>query len=205
MGAFFKLLKAYRTYDPGTQSSLEILLLYPGIKAWLVHQLAHTLYRAGIPFFPRMFSEFSRWLTGIDIHPGAQLGIVIIDHGMGVVIGETAIVEDGVLIFQGVTLGGTSFERKKRHPTIRRNCVLGGGAKILGNITVGEGSRVGANSVVVNDVPPGSTVVGVPGEIVAKKGVVLGEELEHGKLPDPLHQKLSELEARLKALENVTR
>ncbi len=200
--SFSQLLCAYRTYDPATNSLAEILFLYPGIKAWLFQRLAHVFYRWQIPFLPRLLTECGRFLSGIDIHPGAKIGTVIIDHGMGVVIGETAVVEDGVLIFQGVTLGGTSFEKTKRHPTIRRNCVLGAGAQILGNIEIGEGSRVGANSVVVNSVPAGCTVVGIPGEIVLRKGVIHGQELEHGKLPDPLHQKISDLEKRLAALEN---
>jgi serine O-acetyltransferase len=139
-----------------------------------------------------------RWTTGIEIHPGAQIGNrVIMDHGIGIVIGETAIVGDDVLLYQGVTLGGTSLERTKRHPTIEKSCVVGAGAKVLGNITVGEGSRVGANSVVVRDVPPGSTVVGIPGKIVSSAGVVHGHELDHGTLPDPLAQRLAEMERML--------
>jgi serine O-acetyltransferase len=202
LGRASDLVAAYRKYDPATSSSLEILLLYPGVKAWALHQLAHALYKTKIPFLPRAVSEFARWVTGIDIHPGATIGErVIIDHGMGVVIGETAVVEDDVLIYHGVTLGGTSLERKKRHPTIRRNCVLGSGAKILGNVEIGEGTRIGSNSVVVKDVPARCTVVGIPARIVSRDGVVEGQELEHGRLPDPVQQIVKQLEDRLARLE----
>lgn len=198
----FELVAAYRKYDPATKSSAEILFLYPGIKAQLLHAFAHRFYKWGVPFLPRLLSEIGRFLTGIDVHPGATLGRrVIMDHGAGIVIGETAVVHDDVLIYQGVTLGGTSLERAKRHPTVESNCVLGSGAKILGNIVVGEGSRVGANSVVVKSVPPASTVVGVPGRVVQSGGVREGEELEHGRLPDPVSQRCQDLEARIAALE----
>lgn len=202
-GSLRDLIRAYRKYDPATASSVEILLLYPGIKAWVLYRIAHALYSAKVPFLPRALSELSRWCTGIDIHPGAQLGArIIMDHGMGIVIGETAIVGDDVLIYQGVTLGGTSLERCKRHPTIGANCVIGAGAKILGNLEVGAGCRVGANSVIVKDVPPGSTVVGIPGKVVLTEGgVIHGHELDHGQLPDPVQQKILELERRLKRLE----
>ena len=200
----FELVAAYRKYDPATKSSAEILFLYPGIKAQLLHSWAHALYRSGVPFLPRLLTEIGRLFTGIDIHPGAQIGRrVIMDHGAGIVIGETAEVHDDVLIYQGVTLGGTSLERAKRHPTIEHHCVIGAGAKILGNIVVGEGSRVGANSVVVRSVPPASTVVGVPARIVQSGGGVReGEELDHGRLPDPVNQRCHELEVRLAALES---
>jgi len=200
----FELVGAYRKYDPATKSSAEILLLYPGIRAQCLHATAHVLYKWGVPFLPRFITEIGRFLTGIDIHPGATIGRrVIMDHGSGIVIGETAVVHDDVLIYQGVTLGGTSLERSKRHPTIESHCVLGSGAKILGNIVVGEGSRVGANSVVVKSVPPASTIVGVPGRIVQTGGGVhKGEELDHGRLPDPLNQRCQDLEARLAALES---
>lgn len=198
------LVNAYRKYDPATHSKLEIFLLYPGVKAWILHQVAHYLYQQKLPFFPRLFSELMRLSTGIEIHPGAKIGErVIMDHGMGIVIGETAIVEDDVLIYQGVTLGGTSLERTKRHPTIQSHCVIGGGAKILGNIVVGRGSRVGANSVVIKDVPAGSTVVGIPAKVVSQAIVVEGQELEHGKLPDPLSPKIEEMELRLLKLESL--
>lgn len=201
----FDLVCAYNKYDPATNSRLEILFLYPGVKAWILHQFAHTFYGWKIPFLPRLISDWSRFLTGIDIHPGAVIGDrVIMDHGMGIVIGETAIVHDDVLMYQGVTLGGTSLERKKRHPTIEKHCVIGGGAKILGNIVIGEGSRVGANSVVIKGVPPGSTVVGIPGRIVSQSPVVEGFELEHGSLPDPVLNRLVDLEKRLSLLEHIS-
>ena len=201
-GQLWELVGAYKKYDPATTSRLEIFLFYPGLKAWAYHYFAHILYRLHVPILPRMLSEVSRAVTGIDIHPGATLGRrVLMDHGHGIVIGETAIVKDDVILYQGVTLGGTSLERAKRHPTIESHCVLGAGCKILGNIHVGTGCRIGANSVVVKDVPDGSTVVGVPGRIVALAGVVLGHELEHGNLPDPVLQKMLDLESRLKKLE----
>lgn len=173
------LLRCYRKYDPAAKSILEIALLYPGVKAVFFHKIAHALYRAKIPFFPRMISEFSRWLTGIDIHPGAKLGRgVIIDHGMGTVIGETAEVGDGVILYQGVTLGGTDLNPVKRHPTLENHVVVGAGAKVLGNIRIGHDTRIGANSVVVEDVPPRSTMVGIPARRIAH-GVAVGEELKH--------------------------
>lgn len=178
-----KLLKDYRRYDPAAQSTLEIFLLYPGVKAIGFHRLAHFLFMLRIPLLPRFISELSRFLTGIDIHPGARLGDVIIDHGMGVVIGETAIVGNEVIIYQGVTLGGTSLHREKRHPTIGDRVVIGAGAKILGAIEIGAGTRIGSNSVVVESVPPNSTVVGIPGKII-KRGIREGEELNHEKIKD---------------------
>lgn len=180
------MLKAYRAYDPAARSYAEILLLYPGVKAVLLHRLAHWLFQLGIPFFPRAISELSRFLTGIDIHPGATLGKnLIIDHGMGVVIGETTEVGDDVIIYQGVTLGGTSLEKTKRHPTVENCVVIGAGAKLLGNITIGKGSRIGANSVVISSVPPCSTVVGIPGRIIpGSRGVRAGAELCHEEIDD---------------------
>ena len=175
----FSLLDAYKRYDPASRSRTEILLLYPGIKAIFFHRLAHSLTRAGVPFVPRLLSEVSRFLTGIEIHPGAQVGKnVIFDHGMGIVIGETAVIGDEVIIYQGVTLGGTALARTKRHPTVEARSVIGAGAKIMGNITIGEASRIGANSVVIKNVPPHSTVVGIPGKIL-DRGVKKGEELDH--------------------------
>lgn len=177
----WKLIFDYRKYDPAARSALEILLFYPGVKALFFHRLANPLWRMGVPLLPRFISELSRFITGIDIHPGAKMGRVIIDHGMGVVIGETAEVGDGVIIYQGVTLGGTSLARTKRHPTIRDHVVIGAGAKVLGAIEIGESSRIGANSVVVENVPPGSTVVGIPGKII-QRGVQAGDELSHEKI-----------------------
>ncbi|MBY0370718.1 serine O-acetyltransferase [bacterium] len=176
------MLSAYKAYDPAARSKLEILLLYPGVKAVALHRVAHFLFRSRMYFLARWVSETSRFLTGIDIHPGAQLGRnVIIDHGMGTVIGETAIIGDDVIIYQGVTLGGTNLEKVKRHPTIEPKVVIGAGAKVLGNITIGRGSRIGANSVVIEDAPPCSTVVGIPGKII-HRGIEPGKELCHEQI-----------------------
>lgn len=162
----FDLLESYLKNDPAAKSSWEVLLLYPGIRALFFHRVAHLFYQLKVPFLPRLISELSRFLTGIEIHPGAQIGKkVVIDHGMGLVIGETAIVGDSVTLYQGVTLGGTSLQKGKRHPTLEEGVVVGAGAKILGNIVIGKGSKIGANAVVLKNVPPGSTVVGVPGVI----------------------------------------
>jgi serine O-acetyltransferase len=170
--------------DPAAGSRLEVLIAYPGIKALALHRLAHPLHRAGIPLIPRMISEFARWLTGIEIHPGAQIGKrLFIDHGMGTVIGETAEVGDDCLIYQGVTLGGTDLARRKRHPTLEHHVVVGAGAKILGDIRIGAHSRIGANSVVIEAVPPHSTVVGIPGKVIPV-GVNQGEETQHQRLSD---------------------
>lgn len=179
----WKLLQDYRRYDPAAQSLLEIFLFYPGIKAILFHRVAHSLFLMGVPLLPRFISECARFITGIDIHPGAKLGAVIIDHGMGVVIGETAIVGNGVIIYQGVTLGGTSLRREKRHPTIGDGVVIGAGAKVLGAIEIGAGTRIGSNSVVVESVPAHSTVVGIPGKVI-KRGIREGEELSHEKIKE---------------------
>jgi serine O-acetyltransferase len=196
--------------DPAAKSILEIVLCYPGFHAALLHRFAHKLYKAGIPILPRVISQVSRFFTGIEIHPGATIGRrFFIDHGMGVVIGETTEIGDDVLIYQNVTLGGTGNERGKRHPTIGNNVVVGTGAKVLGGITIGHNARIGAGSVVVKPVPDNSTVVGIPGRVVRyhvpREGV-----LDHGMMPDPegqeiedLKQRVSELEARLKALEET--
>ena len=158
-------LQAYKSYDPAAKSILEIALLYPGPKAIFFHRIAHAFYKARLFFISRMFSEFSRMITGIEIHPGARLGKrLVIDHGMGVVIGETAEVGDDCIIFHGVTLGGVKFDPIKRHPTVGNKVLIGTGAKILGPITLGEGCKVGANAVVTKDVPPGTTVVGPKSE-----------------------------------------
>ncbi|MBL7714146.1 MAG: serine O-acetyltransferase [Bdellovibrionales bacterium] len=176
-------LKAYRRYDPATRSTLEVLFLYPGVKAVFFHRIAHALDCAHIPFIPRAIAEFSRFLTGIEIHPGAKIGKrLVIDHGMGLVIGQTSVIGDDCILFHGVTLGGTHFEKKKRHPTLGNHVVIGAGAKILGNIRIGDGVRVGANSVVIQDVPDHTTAVGIPAKVVATGGVQPGKELEHGNL-----------------------
>lgn len=175
----FYTLRNYRKYDPAARSLVEIALLYPGVRALFFHRIARALHSAHVPFFPRLFSELGRFLSGIEIHPGAQIGRgLIIDHGMGVVIGETAVVGNDVILYQGVTLGGTSLTLTKRHPTIEDRVVIGAGAKVLGNITIGAGSRLGANSVVIESCPPHSTVVGIPGRIIPRR-VEPGQELSH--------------------------
>jgi serine O-acetyltransferase len=166
----FSIVEAYRKMDPSARNSWEILLLYPGIKAVFFHSMAHALYKQNIPFLPRLISEFSRWITGIEIHPGAQIGHnLVIDHGMGVVIGETTIIGNQVLIYQGVTLGGTQIIPGKRHPTIEDGVVIGAGSKVLGNILIGKNSKIGANSVVVDDIPENCSVVGIPAKVITKK------------------------------------
>ncbi len=193
--------------DPAAKSHLEIVLCYPGFHAILLHRAAHFLYRRGVPLLPRLISQFSRFLTGIEIHPGASIGRrFFIDHGMGVVIGETAEIGDDVLIYQGVTLGGTGKEKGKRHPTVGNNVVIGTGAKVLGNITIGDQVKVGAGSVVVRNVPPHSTVVGIPGRVVRTHGATNdAEQLEHGKLPDPEGQEIASLRQRVEQLEDLVR
>jgi serine O-acetyltransferase len=167
-----------------------------------LHRLAHRLYRAKLYLVARVISQFSRWITGIEIHPGAKIGRrFFIDHGMAVVIGETAEIGDDVLLYQGVTLGGTGKDRGKRHPTIGNNVVVGGGAKVLGNITIGDCVKIGAGSVVVHSVPNNSTVVGVPGRIVSAKNANVVAALEHGKLPDPEAQAMDDLSKRVQELE----
>ncbi len=191
--------------DPAAKSTLEILLCYPGLHAILVHRVAYRLYRAGVPLLPRVLSQFSRWITGIEIHPGATIGRrFFIDHGMGVVIGETAEIGDDVLLYQGVTLGGTGKECGKRHPTLGNHVIVGTGAKVLGNIRIGDGSRIGAGSVVVHPVPAGSTVVGIPGRVVRRRAET-DDDLEHGKLPDPEGQEIAELKDRLQKLEQLVK
>ena len=190
--------------DPAAKSVVEIFLCYPGFHAILAHRLAHELYRWNVPLLPRVISQVSRFFTGIEIHPGAKIGRrFFIDHGMGVVIGETTEIGDDVLLYQGVTLGGTGNETGKRHPTLGNHVVVGTGAKVLGNIRIGNHVRIGAGSVVVHPVPDNSTVVGVPGRVARirnENGV-----LEHGKLPDPEGQALEELTHRVAELEAMLR
>jgi len=187
--------------DPAPKSRLEILLCYPGLHAVWIYRFTHWLYKARLYLLARLVSQWARWMTGIEIHPGAQIGKrLFIDHGMGVVIGETAVVGDDVTIYQGVTLGGTGKERGKRHPTILNRVVIGTGAQVLGDITVGENSRVGAASVVIDDVPENSTIVGVPGHIIFRNGkrVVITDPRE---IRDPLSDALSEVAQRVEQLE----
>lgn len=192
--------------DPAAKSSLEIILCYPGFHAILAHRLAHRLYKFDVPLLPRVLSQISRFFTGIEIHPGARIGRrFFIDHGMGVVIGETTEIGDDVLLYQGVTLGGTGKEKGKRHPTLGDGVVVGTGAKILGNIRIGDHVKVGAGSVVVRPVPDHATVVGVPGRIVKSRGEPFDDVLEHGKLPDPEGQAIEDMARRLEQLEAQVR
>jgi serine O-acetyltransferase len=187
--------------DPAARNWLEVLFCYPGLQALLFHRVSHWLFRLGLPFIPRLISHLARFVTGIEIHPGATIGEgVFIDHGMGVVIGETAIVGNYALIYQGVTLGGTGKECGKRHPTLGENVVVGAGAKVLGNIQLGNNVRIGAGSVVLRDVPSDCTVVGVPGRIVFRAGERV-DPLEHGRLPDSEAQVIRALVDRIESLE----
>ncbi len=192
--------------DPAARSTLEVVLLYPGLHAVWLHRIAHALWRHGFFLFGRAVSQFSRWLTGIEIHPGAKIGPgFFIDHGMGTVIGETAEIGANVTLYHNVTLGGVSWEKVKRHPTLEDHVVVGAGAQVLGPITIGAHSRIGANSVVVKDVPPHSVVVGVPGRVRILNGQrvpeVEHEDLQHDRLPDITAEMLRHLTARVIALE----
>jgi serine O-acetyltransferase len=187
--------------DPAARNWLEVLLCYPGLQALVLHRFAHFLHRLHLPIIPRLISHLSRFVTGIEIHPGAQIGKgVCIDHGMGIVIGETAIIGDYCLIYQGVTLGGTGKETGKRHPTLGENVVVGAGAKVLGNLQIGNNARIGAGSVVLRDVPSDCTVVGVPGRIVYRAGERV-EPLDHGRLPDSEAKVIRLLLDRIESLE----
>jgi len=173
--------------DPAAKSLLEVILCYPGLHAVWLHRIARFFWKHEVLFVGRFISHINRWLTGIEIHPGAKIGRrCFIDHGMGVVIGETAEIGDDVLLYQGVVLGGTTLEKNKRHPTLGNSIVVGAGAIVLGAITIGDGARIAAGSVVIHDVPPGATVVGVPGRIGMGFSVREVQDLEHGKLPDPI-------------------
>lgn len=200
---FYQDIRAAQKRDPAAKSFLEVLLLYQGLHALVAHRVAHFFYKIHLFFVARYISQLIRWATGIEIHPGAVIGKrFFIDHGMGVVIGETAIIGDDVLLYQGVTLGGTGLEKGKRHPTIGNNVVVGAGAKILGNISVGDNSYIGSNAVVIKDVPPNSTVVGVPGRITKQDGKKIDVSLDHIHVLDPIMQSIEELEKRIKDLEN---
>lgn len=189
--------------DPAARSATEVLLCYPGVHALAFHRLANRLWRRGWLGLARFVSHISRFLTGIEIHPAARIGRgLFIDHGMGIVIGETAEIGDNVNLLQGVTLGGTSTRREKRHPTLRDNVTVGSGAKIIGAITIGENSRVGAGSVVVRDVPPNAVVVGVPGRVTYKDGQrVSGIDMNMTDLPDPVSRAIEQLVERIRGLE----
>ncbi len=200
------LIRAAMARDPaarGVVGAFEILLTYSGFHAVLSHRCTHFLWKQGVPFVPRALSQMTKFLTGIEIHPGAEIGSgFFIDHGMGVVIGETTIVGDDVTLYQGVTLGGTGKETGKRHPTLGNNVVVGCGARVLGNIRIGNDVRVGAGSVVVKDVPDHCTVIGIPGRIVRDRGRrVIDAPLAHGALSDPVARQIEALEGRIARLE----
>lgn len=208
--------------DPAAKNVLEVLLCYPGLHAIWLHRISHYLFKKGLVLLPRLISNFARFLTGIEIHPGATIGEgLFIDHGTGVVIGETAELGDNVTLYQGVTLGGTGKEKGKRHPTVGNNVVVATGAKVLGSFKVGDNSKIGAGSVVLREVPPNSTVVGIPGKIVWHEGKKIDDarptvDLEHNDLPDPeaemifclqrgmmrLEERICQLEEELKQYES---
>ena len=204
-------IKVIYEKDPAATNLAEVLFCYPGLQALISHRIAHKLAYWGVPFIPRFISYLTRIITGIEIHPKAQIGNrFFIDHGEGVVIGETTIIGDDVLIYQQVTLGGTGNEHGKRHPTIGNNVIIGAGAKVLGNITIGDNTRVGAGSVVVDDVPEHCTVVGVPGRVVQQKFMNPDGILMHNRIPDPVTCELNrlkyeviELQEKVKQLENI--
>jgi len=196
-------IRAAFKHDPAATSTLEVLLAYPGFHARQYHRLAHTLYRWRVPVLPRLISHISRFCTGIEIHPGARVGKgLFIDHGMGVVIGETSEIGDNVTIYQGVTLGGTSLKKAKRHPTLGDNVVVGVGAKLIGAITIGDNTKIGAGSVVVSSAPANATVIGVPGRVVAVRNPD-NDTVE--RLPDPVGERLEALEKKVAELQKQRR
>ena len=188
--------------DPAARSTLEILLCYPGFHALVIHRISHRLWRLQVPLLPRLLSQVGRLFTGVEIHPGARIGHgVFIDHGMGVVIGETSVIGDHCLLYQGVTLGGTGKQHGKRHPTLKENVVVGAGAKVLGAITVGANTRIGAGSVLLRDVASDSTVVGIPGRVIHQSGVRI-DPLAHSALPDAEASVIRNLMERIDNLES---
>ncbi len=204
MALFNKIKKdflAVKARDPAFKNNFELFYAYPGVWALVTYRIAHSVYKKGFKRFARFIMAINQFITNIDIHPGAKIGEnVFIDHGIGVVIGETTIIGDNVTIYQGVTLGGVSLNPGKRHPTIENDVTIGAGAKILGNITIGKESRIGANSVVVKDVPPYSTVVGIPGKVIKRKDY---SPLAHNKLPDIEKELFEYLMDRIKILEEA--
>ena len=199
-------LGAYQARDPAARSKLEIFLLYPGVHATLYHRLAHFLYRHNLKFLARLVSQWSRFWTGIEIHPGARIGRrFVIDHGMGIVIGETAEVGDDVLLYHGVTLGGTGKDQGKRHPTIGNNVMISCGAKVLGPFRVGDNSRIASNAVVLSEIPPDATAVGVPARVVR----IAGEKVDYAgtvdqiHVTDPVQKELQAIQSRLEFLEKL--
>ncbi|MEG7336851.1 serine O-acetyltransferase [Bacillus sp. 0102A] len=202
---FFRMLKedidTVFDQDPAARSYFEVILTYSGLHAIWAHRIAHALYKRKFYFLARLISQVSRFFTGIEIHPGATIGRkFFIDHGMGVVIGETCEIGNNVTVFQGVTLGGTGKEKGKRHPTIKDDALIATGAKVLGSITVGEGSKIGAGSVVLHDVPDFSTVVGIPGRVVVQNGKKVRRDLNHQDLPDPVADRFKFLEEQISEL-----
>jgi len=202
-----KLLKedieAIFEQDPAARSYIEVILTYSGLHAIWAHRLAHGLFKRKWFFLARVISQISRFFTGIEIHPGAKIGRhFFIDHGMGIVIGETCEIGDNVTVYQGVTLGGTGKEKGKRHPTIEDNVLIATGAKVLGSITIHAHSKIGAGSVVLNDVPENSTVVGIPGRVVIQNGVRIPKDLNHQDLPDPDAERFKQLEKEILHLQN---
>ena len=194
-------VKATRERDPAARSNLEVLLLYPGIHALAAHRLAHRLYKKGKYFPARAISQFARFTTGIEIHPGAKIGKgLMIDHGMGVVIGETAEIGDNCTIYQGVTLGGTGKDVGKRHPTLGNNVMVGAGAKVLGPMKVGDNTKIAANAVVLAEIPDNCTAVGIPAKVVKRQGVRV-DDLDQIHIPDPVAQEIRRLETKLAELE----
>lgn len=204
-----KDIKVIFERDPAAKSIWEVIFCYPGFHAMLFHRIAHKLYKNNKILIPRMISQLSKFLTGIEIHPGAKIGEgLFIDHGTGVVIGETAEIGDNVTIYQGVTLGGTGKEKGKRHPTIGNNVMISAGARVLGSIVIGDNVKIGAGSVVIKDVPENCTVVGVPGKIVVKNGRHIADaelseiDLHHDELPDPMAEMMLCLQRKIERLEN---
>ncbi len=200
---FSQAIRETKEKDPASRGYLQIVLLYSGLHALIAHEIAHVLWKTRIPLLPRLISQLARFITGIEIHPGASIGSgFFIDHGMGVVVGETAVIGSNVTLFQGVTIGGTGKETGKRHPTIGNGVVVGAGAKILGNIKVGDNSYIGANAVVLGDVPANSTVVGVPGHITKQDGKKIDLMMDHVHVSDPIMQHMKDLIRRVKTLED---
>ena len=196
-----ELLEAYKERDPAARSKISIFLLYPGVRAVIDHRIAHWFYKKGLFYIARSISQKSRKRTGIEIHPGATIGKrLVIDHGMGIVIGETTIIGDDCLLYQGVTLGGSGKEKGKRHPTLGNNVLVGAGAKVLGSFTVGDNARIAANAVVLNEIPANATAVGVPAKVVRVKGEKV-DILDHTHVPDPVQQAIKKLNERIDVLE----
>lgn len=199
---FYPEIKAAQERDPAAYSSFEVLFMYQGLSALYHYRIANFFYKIKVEFLARLISQYSRFVTGIEIHPGAKIGRgLFIDHGMGVVIGETSIIGDNVTLYQGVTLGGTGKQKTKRHPTLGNNVVVGAGAKILGDIIIGDNSYIGANAVVVKDVPVNSTIVGVPGRVTKQDGKKIDTNLDHKHILDPIMQQIEELKQRIDKLE----